>query len=300
MYRGIWFLVLLSWLPGAARADTESCIESTAALYQAFADVDADDTGTVLFKLRNGTYTIGSDLVLGYRDGDGDPNRSHGKLTIRGGYNAGCTAQSSTLGGTTLVAASGSPKVNIELNNNSLEISTISSQNVLFSISNWVCYNHHYEEGNSITLRQSRLENTRVLFTSQCHSAAIRNSMLTSRSDNPNDNVLYYGFFWAETITPQNFTMVGSTIRNGSMSINIQPFSAGENPPQTLVKLQNSVFDNDGSEVIVNGGDVFAIRNRYDSLSITSGALQQNSNNLTAAPQLQSNGVPSNSSPLVN
>lgn len=300
MYRGILFLVLLSWFPGAARADTESCIESTAALYQAFADINADDTGTVLFKLRNGTYTISSDLVLGYRDGDGDPNRNHGKLTIRGGYNSGCTAQSATLGGTTLVAASGSPIVDIELNNNSFELSTISSQNVRFNISNWICYVHHYDEGNSITIRQSRLENTRVLLTSQCHSAAVRNSMLTSRGDNPNDNVLYYGFFWAETITPQNFTMVGSTIRNGSLNINVQPFEEGDNPPQALVRLQNSVFDNDGGEVIIAGGDLYAIRNRYDSLSITSGALQQNSNNLTAAPQLQASGLPSNTSPLVN
>ncbi len=300
MCRGMLFLLAASLLPAAARANTESCIESTAALYQAFADIDADDTGTVLFKLRNGTYTIGSDLVLGYRDGDGDPNRSHGKLTIRGGYNAGCTAQSSTLGGTTLVAASGSPKVNIELNNNSLEISTISSQNVLFSISNWICYVHHYDEGNSITIRQSRLENTRVVLSSQCHSAAIRNSMLTSRSDNPNDNLLSYGFFWGEEVTPQTFTMVGSTLRNGSMSINVQPFSAGDNPPQALVRLQNSVFDNDGGEVIINGGDLFAIRNRYDSITITSGAVQQNSNNLTASPLLLASGVPSNTSPLVN
>ena len=300
MCRGIVFFLLASLVPAAARADTETCIESTAALYQAFADVDADDTGTVLFKLRTGTYTIGSDLVLGYRFDNGDPNHSHGKLTIRGGYNAGCTAQSSALGGTTLVAAAGSPKVDIELNNNSLEISTISSQNVRFSISNWFCYVHHYDEGNSITIRQSRLENTRVVLSSPCHSAAIRNSMLTSRSDNPNDNLVFYGFFWGDDDTPQSFTVVGSTLRNGSLNVDIRPFNPGGNPPQAPVKLQNSVFDNDGGEVIINGGDVFAIRNRYDSIAVANGTIQQNSNNLTAAPQLQASGLPSNSSPLVN
>jgi len=60
-----------------------------------------------------------------------------------------------------------------------------------------------------------------------------------------------------------------------------------------LVKLQNSVFENDG-------GDLSAIRNRYDSLAVVNGSITQNESNLAAAPQLQANGVPSNASPLVN
>jgi len=132
----LMFLLLSLLVVGAARADTETCIESTSALYQAFAEVDADNTSTVLFKLRSGTYSIGTGLALGYRNPDGDPNRSYGKRTIRGGYSAGCASQSETLGATSLVAAAGNPSVRIETNNNSLEISNISSQNVDFVLSN--------------------------------------------------------------------------------------------------------------------------------------------------------------------
>jgi hypothetical protein len=290
-------LLATAFFATTARADTELCIESTAALYQAFAAVDGDDTGTVLFKLRNGTYTIGADLELDYRGADGDPNRSHGKLTLRGGYGPGCTSQSASLGGTTFVAASGTARVRIELNNNSFELSTISAQNVDFSLSNWLCYSYHFDEGNVITIRQSRLLNTRVAFGSQCHSHAIRNSMITSRDGNADDVGIIHSPFWGPDVTPQSFTMVGSTLRGGALRVAIQ----GEGDlPQTVVKLQNSVFENDGAEVTIQGGDVYAIRNRYDSLGITSGSLAQDDFNLSAAPQLQSSGVPQNGSPLVN
>lgn len=284
-------------VPGLARADTEVCIESTAALYAAFAAVDADDTGTVLFKLRTGTFTLTSDLVLGYRSGDGDPNRSHGKLTIRGGYSPGCTAQSAALGGTTLVAGSGNPRVDIELNNNSLEFSTISAQNVDLSVSNWLCYTHHFDEGNTITIRQSRLLNTRVSLTSQCHSHAIRNSLITSRDGNASDAGVSYGAYWGPDITPQSFVVVGSTLRGGSLSLSIL---GDGNLPDLLVKLQNSVFENDGAEVVIDGGDLYAIRNRFDSVSVVGGSFVQDDNNLADPPLLQSSGVPQNSSPLVN
>lgn len=296
--RVLFFLFAGGLFAANSRADTEVCIESTQALYQAFAAVDADDTGTVLFKLRTGTYTIGSDLALGYRNGDGDPNRSHGKLTIRGGYNAGCTAQSATLGGTTFVAASGNPTVKIELNNNSLEFSTISSQNVNFSFSNWICYIHHFEEGNTITIRQSRLENTRVVFGTQCHSPAIRNSMITSRDGNTEDVGVVWAPVWSPAVTPQTFTVVGTTLRGGALKIEIQ--EADGNPPQSLVKLQNSVFENDGAEVLINGGDLYSIRNRYDSLTVVNGVIAQNESNLSTPPDLLANGRPSNTSPLVN
>jgi hypothetical protein len=284
-------------VPGLARADTEVCIESTAALYAAFAAVDADDTGTVLFKLRTGTYTLTSDLELGYRSGDGDPNRSHGKLTIRGGYGPGCTSQSSALGGTTLVAASGTPAVDIELNNNSLELSTISAQNVDLFVGNWLCYTHHFDEGNTITIRQVRLLNTRIGLTSACHSHAFRNSLITSRDGNANDAAVSYGAYWRPDITPQSFVVVGSTLRAGSLRLSI----LGDGDlPELLVKLQNSVFENDGAEVVIDGGNLYAIRNRFDSASVVNGSFVQDDNNLAAPPQLQSSGVPQNASPLVN
>lgn len=297
--RFLLFLLLSLSIVGGARANTETCIESTSALYQAFAAVSSASTGTVLFKLRTGTYTISTDLSLWYRLPDGDPNRSHGKLTIRGGYSAGCTSQSPTLGATTLVAASGNPTVRIEANANSVELSNISSQNVDFSIGEWVCYDQHFTEGNSITIAQSRLENTRIGFGSNCHSHAIRNSLITSRDGNANDRAVSHSPSWSVYDPPQSFTVVGTTLRGGTLSIVINDFGDG-NPPQMPVKIQNSVFENDGAEISINGGDLVSLRNRYDSLTVVNGSILQSEGLISALPQLQANGVPSNASPLVN
>lgn len=297
--RILLFLLSTLLISQEARADKEVCIESTNALYQAFAEVSSSDTGTVTFKLRSGNYTLGSDLSLWYRSPDGDPNRSHGKLSISGGWGPGCTAQSMSLGATTLLAASGTPTMSIEANANSVDLSNISSQNVKFSFDNWVCYVQHFEEGNTITIRQSRLENTRVGFGSRCHNHAIRNSLITSRTDNPDDVAIAYGPSWGDDTPAQSFTVVGSTVRGGALRINIIPFG-NLNPTQAIVKLQNSVFENDGAEVSIDGGDLFAIRNRYDSLNVVNGSIAQNVSNINADPQLQASGLPSNSSPLVN
>jgi len=282
----------------AARADTEVCIENTTALYEAFAAVNGGNTGTILFKLRSGTYSLGADLVMGYRAEDGDPNRSHGTVTIRGGYNSGCTTQSASLGGTLINAASGNPNIDIELNNNSLLFDTISTRDVDLVISNWICYTHHYAEGNQVTIKQSRLENARVVQSSNCHGTAIRNSMITSRSGNPNDQAIIVSPYADEELLTPSVTIVGSTIRSGVLRINVESDSG--DPPRSLIKIQNTVFENDGAEISVDGGNVYAIRNRYDSINIANGGLMQDANNLSVPPQLGSNGVPSNASPLVN
>jgi hypothetical protein len=298
-----WLSTVAVGLLGAAgtvRADVVSCIESTAALYSAFADIDEDTTGTVQFRLRSGTYTITNELALDYRgnDGDGDPNRAHGAMTMSGGWNSGCTAQTATPGATTLVAPSGNGSVDIELNNNPFEVSSITSQNVIWKLGNWLCYTHHFSEGNWITVRQMRMENTRVIVNFACHSFAIRQSLITSRADNPDDNaIVYFSTGEGNDIPPLNFTMVGSTVRNGSLRV---AMDNPDNSKQILAKLQNNIFDNDTVEVSMQGADLYAIRNRYDSIAVDAGLILQNQSNLSAPPQLGSNHVPNNASPVVN
>ena len=83
---GVFMLLGLSSL---ARAQTTLCIESTAALIQAFNDIDGSRTEDTILKLRSGTYTLSSDLSLDYRGNGGDPQGSYGRLVISGGYDAG-------------------------------------------------------------------------------------------------------------------------------------------------------------------------------------------------------------------
>ena len=84
-----------------------------------------------------------------------------------------------------------------------------------------------------MTIRQSRWENTRVLLQSRCHNMAIRNSMITSRTGNPFDHAVIYSPFWDVANPPQSFTVVGSTVRGGTLFIAID--GGDVNPPAASV-----------------------------------------------------------------
>ena len=282
----------------SARAATEVCVESTAALYQAFADIDGGDTDDITIKLRSGTYALGSDLHLDYRDNDGDPQGNYGRLTLSGGYNAGCSAQSAAPGATTLVGSGGQRTVDIELINNALTIDHISSTDVDWAFGNWICYQ---AQDRPLQLAFLRALDTRVSFNlMSCYDMSLRNVLLSARSDAPNDAVVSYSAYFATESPAAEFDVTTSTLRGGGLRLRFLPFDAGENPPSATVKLFGNVFENDGAEIVVDGGNVYASHNRYDSLSLNNGTLATDLDNITAAPQLQSNGVPLTTSPVVN
>ena len=126
-------------LAAAAFAQTEVCIESTSALYQAVADIDGSSTSAITLKLRAGTYTLSSNLVIRYR-AEGDTSGNYGKLTIRGGYNAGCTSHSTAQGATTLNGSGGQRLVDIELIDNALNVEYLTTNAIDWSVGNWIDY----------------------------------------------------------------------------------------------------------------------------------------------------------------
>lgn len=277
-------------------AQAEVCVGSTAALYQAFADIDGSQTGEVTIKLQTGTYSLGSDLSLDYR-ANGDPSGNYGRLTLRGGYSAGCTSRTNTLGATTLTGSGGQRAVNIELIGNALTIERISSSNIDWNLSNWICYS---AQDRPLVLDSLRLSNTRLGFSElPCYDILIRNSLIVARPGTPNDAAIsYISWFGTGSHMPE-FAVSASTIRDGGLRLTFQAGS-GSSPPPAQVRLSGNVFDNDGPEIVIDGGDLYASHNRYDSASIVNGQQLGNLSNIASPPLLMANGVPQNASPVVN
>ncbi|HEY6940797.1 NosD domain-containing protein [Dokdonella sp.] len=300
MRRWVTHALMLVALAGSARAHaaTELCIESTSALYQAFANIDGGSTEDITLKLRSGTYTLGSDLLLDYRGNGGDPQANYGRLTIRGGYGPGCTSQSAALGATTLDGSGGQRVVGIEMINNALVLDHISSTHVDWEFGNWICYQ---AQDRPATITALRALDSRVSFDFMgCYDILIQNSMVTARADSVGDVAIGYASYFSTGSNPAYFALTNSTVRGGSLRLAFLPFDEDQHPASAAVELFGNVFENDGTEVLVDGGDLYSSHNRYDSLSLTHGVLATNLDNISAAPLLQSSGVPQNNSPVVN
>lgn len=286
----------LATAPLLAQAQAEVCVGTTAALYQAFANIDGNQTGDVTIKLQAGTYALASNLSLDYRDG-GDPSGSYGRLTLRGGYNPGCTTRSNALGATTLSGSGGQRTIDIELINNALTLERISSTNIDWSLGNWVCYS---AQDRPLKIDSVRMANTRLLFGDLgCYDILIRNSMITARAGTPNDAAIAYSAYFSTGSHMPEFSVSSSTVLNGGLRL-LFLRGSGQTPAPARVRLTGNVFDNDGAEIHIDGGDLYASHNRYDSLSVSNGQQQSDLDNIAAPPLLLAGGVPQNASPVVN
>ncbi|MEO6689969.1 MAG: NosD domain-containing protein, partial [Dokdonella sp.] len=281
-----------------AQASTTLCIESTAALIQAFNDMDGSRTDDTTLKLHTGTFALGSDLHLDYRGNGGDPQGNYGRLVISGGYNDGCTSQSGALGATTINGSGGQRTIDIETVSNALSLDHLSSNDIDWAFSDWICYQ---AQERPLNISSVRFLDTRVTFSYMgCYDILVQNSLFTSRADAPNDAAIGYVHNFGTDTHPPFFTMSTSTVRGGSLDLQFLPFDDSQHPDPASVQLTSNVFENDGTEVVINGGNLYASHNRYDSLTLSRGVLATDLDNISATPLLQSSGVPQNGSPVVN
>ncbi len=288
--------VMLALLAPTLHAQTEICIESTAALYEAIAGIDGASTGAITLKLRAGTYTIGSDIDLGYR-AEGDPGANYGKLMLRGGYNAGCTSRNTSQGATTLNASGGQRRIDIELIDNELTVDYVTSNGIDWSVSNWASYD---DEPGTIRFDHVRFLGTSVGLGGNNYDVMIANSLFTARNGTPSDGVVRFGAYRTEDSRTSRFEVANSTFRDGGLRVVYMPWDQSHEPPFAIVQLAGNAFDNDGAEVVVTNADLSVSHNRYDSLSFSGGSLITDLDNISAPAQLQASHVPANGSPLVN
>lgn len=300
----ITFWLVLTWLACGlpAAAQTTLCIESTSALYQAVGEMP-QRSGEVRLRLISGTFTLGSLLQseLAYAVGP------RGRLTIEGGYTAGCTQRSNDPAATTLrsAAGSGDKRVRIEIGDESLVLENLSLQGLDLEVVdtdpfNPSDYGRCTIAGRNVLLRRVRALDTYVLLDLACHNSRIENSLISSRSGTPSDTVLRHRIVNPYIVEPEGFgslSIVYSTILGGAVRYNACCHLGGAPPGRAYIA--NSVFDNDNIELQLDA-DVVVSHNRYDSSSFTGGSVITNLGNISQPPALQASGVPQVGSPLVN
>ncbi len=295
LLQGLILLMLLG-LTASAQAQTTRCIESTAALIQAFEEIDGTRTEDTILKLRSGTYTLSSDLQLAYWD-NGDLQGNYGRLVISGGYNAGCSSQSGAPGATTINSSGGQREIDIFTLNNPIAIDHLTSNNIDWLFINQVCGTTGERPFNLSSLR---FLNTYVELAPGCYDITMQNSLITARSGTPGDTAIeYYDEFNTDSYAP-HFTLTTSTVRGGGLRLRFLPADENQTPEPATVSLSGNVFENDGSEIYIDGGNLYSSHNRYDSLSLLRGTQLSNLANISADPLLLSSGVPQNNSPVVN
>jgi len=271
-----------------AAAQTELCIEDTAALKQAFASINGQTRQAVTFKLRTGTYQLDSNLEIGYRFPGGSPSADIGKLSLLGGYGPGCTSASTALGATTINGSGGQRLVSIELSNNDLLLEGIASNNIDWTVTNWTCSGG--AAGTKVTVDRLHALNTRTWVGHSCFDVLVRNSLFVGRAG---ADFALAGTSW---YPPSRYAVVHTTVRSGPVGLKYPD----SHPGVGHVTLSNSVFEHTGIELDIEGANLYLLNNRYDSLNLVRGAIQTNTGNTSAPAQLQASGVPQAGSPLVN
>ena len=275
-------VLMLVGLAASAKAQTNLCIESTAALIQAFHDIDGSSTEDTILKLSSGTYTLSSDLWLDYWE-NGDPQGNYGRLVISGGYSAGCSSQSGAPGTTTINSSDGQREIRILTRNNSISIDHLSSNDI-----DWVFVNEDSGVTGKHPFNFSSLHflNTYVLLIPGSYDFTMQNSLITARPGTPNNIAIdYIDWFKTDSYAPQ-FTLTTSTVRGGGLRLQFLPSDDNQTPDPASVRLTGNVFESAGSEITVDGANLNASNNRYDSLSLTRGTQVANLYNIAADPLL--------------
>jgi hypothetical protein len=284
------------WLPGFLYAQAPRCIGTAQELIEAFADVDGSQTGELTLRLQSGTYELAADLQLDYRGEGEHPDVVRGALQIIGGFASGCGGPSSPPQPTRLVATGGQRTIGIELSNNALVLEGVASHQIEWQVANTDC-----RARRDLSARLTRLDLSagRLRFDDMgCYDILLHGSQVQAPADGA-AAVAYQAGRMPDS-RPPRFSISASTLRGGGLDLAFLASEPGEEPLPASVHLHGSVFESDGPEVVIDGGNLHAIHNRYDSLSIGRGTVMVETGTVTAPALLQIDGRPRPRSPLIN
>ncbi len=291
-------LFLTAALASTALADTEYCVSSPASLQSALdqAEVDLDDS---LIKVQSGTYNLSTNLVY-------NPELEYiipiGRLTIRGGYNAGCTSYSLTPGATTITSSNQSA-LRIRTSTGHASIAGLTFQGSpleMFSPVLSACPSQRR------TFKLLRVRVNQAMFegVAWCHNVLIENSLFTnsiatSGSGYPGDTGvgIYLAYNDDTYDSASKLTMINSTVANGRMDL-----ASLDDGRQGAAYLYNSIFHRPAGNDISSEAHIFVRHSRFDGISYSGGAFQLSGSggNVSATPQLDVNYVPVAGSPMIN
>lgn len=278
------------------------CVGSSSEWQQALdaAEIDGEDS---LVMVRSGQYVASGDLVYYPVTESIAPA---GRLTVRGGYNADCSAYSLTPGLTVFGGASGR-ELKVYAESSSVVLAGLTFDGTFLTMRGDNFSGGEPEEcpipGLAFELLRVRIDEGGAYIDSRCQQVRVENTLVTDAVSHPfmQDDApdVGLGVYLTrnEDMQQSSLTIINSTMVNALTHVRAN-FDLDY---IARASIYNSIFLRGGTD-LYSSADVRAVRNRYDTLDFDNGAglLPGSGDNTSAAPQLDADYVPAVGSPMVN
>lgn len=295
-------VVAIASFGAPARATQTYCV-GTPAEFQAALNQAENDNDDSRIDVRAGTYNLSSDLRY-------EPELEGiivtGKLTIEGGFGAGCASQSYDAQATTL-QSDGSRNLRVVTRAGSVVIKSIGFSNASLKVRDEPFDESCFSNGLTFEFRRVRIDGGALWVSSAiCHDVIVRDSLFVNGASNesgiPAGTSLQ---LWPRTQADINHaatvTLINTTVAEGSFNL------ATCCDRRATASIYNSVFRRGGTEIFAEATNVFAVSSRFDPIAFSAsnelgaGSLLAGSGDNTAVnPDLDSNYRPNPGSPMLN
>jgi hypothetical protein len=287
---------------GVARATQTYCVGTTAE-FQAALDQAENDNDDSRIDVRAGTYNLSSDLRY-------EPQLEGiivtGKLTIEGGYGAGCASQSYDAADTTL-QSDGSRNLRIVTRAGGVVIKSIGFSSASLKVRDEPFDESCFSNDLTFEFRRVRIDGGALWVSSAiCHDVIVRDSLFINGASNesgiPAGTSLQ---IWPRTAADIDHaataTLINTTVAEGRFNL------ATCCDRRATAFVYNSVFRRAGTEIFAEATNVFAVSSRFDPIAFSASAelgagslLAGSGDNTAVNPDLDSSYRPNPGSPMLD
>ena len=286
----------------AAYATTTYCVASVSEFQTALTNAQGDNDDSHI-KVRTGSYTLTSHLIY-------QPALTgaavFNKLTIEGGFNAGCTSQTYDAEATTL-QGDGSKNLWLIADTGSVSLRSIGFSNASVRVEDNYLADSCYAAGLVFDFRRVRIDAGSLWVRGAiCHDVIIRDSLFINGASNdpaiPAGTSLQIWLLSHADINPASkVTLINTTVAEGGVTL-----SSCCDRLQSA-SIYNSIFRRSTTEIVSLATNIRFVNSRFDSTSFMSngplpaGSLVVGSVNNTAVdPDLSATYRPNLGSPMLN
>lgn len=287
MWRFLLAIVLLTTTAVVPAHAASYCANSVSELQTILdsAEIDNDDS---LVRMAAGVYPLGSDVRY---EPEFESIVAPGRLTLVGGYNSDCSAQT----GTTRFTSASSKHVVFATITGSVRLADVAFDGVDLYVQD-MALAHCASADRSFELDRVLVNNATFISTSLCHDVDIRDSVFANGQPYRSFSDASVAVYLAtdDDYQGSSLTMVNTTVVNGITAIE----NCCANLP--LTRIYNSIFQRAGDD-IHNEGLLSIVNSRFDGIENQSGgSTLLNLDNTSAAANLDAQFVPNAGSAMVN
>ena len=285
-----------------AQATQTYCVGTPAEFQSALNQAENDNEDSRI-DVRAGTYNLSSDLRY---EPEFEGIIISGKLTIEGGYGAGCASQSYDAQDTTL-QSDGSKNLRVVTRSGSVVIKSIGFSNASLKVRDEPFDESCFSNGLTFEFRRVRIDGGALWVSSAiCHDVIVRDSLFINGASNESGIPAGTGLqLWPRTAAgidhAAKVTLINTTVAEGSFNL------ATCCDRRATAFVYNSVFRRAGIEIFAEATNVVAVSNRFDPIAFSAsnelgaGSLLAGSGDNTAVnPDLDANYRPNPGSPMLN